>query len=51
MMPPTNMPQNSHHGFGAAWDNDARRSQPTAGVWPGDEWGDERLWSRATILA
>jgi SAM-dependent methyltransferase len=31
--------------FAAAWDDYAARSTPPAGQWPGDEWGDERLWS------
>jgi len=31
--------------FAAAWDDYAARSRPPAGQWPGDEWGDERLWS------
>ncbi len=31
--------------FAAAWDDYAARSQPPPGGWPGDEWGDERLWS------
>lgn len=31
--------------FASAWDDYAARSQPPPGGWPGDEWGDERLWS------
>jgi len=31
--------------FARAWDDYAARARPEAGHWPGDEWGDERLWS------
>jgi len=31
--------------FSKAWDDYADRSCPSAGQWPGDEWGDERLWA------
>ncbi len=38
-------PEGSRAGFGAAWDDYARRTAPASGAWPGDEWGDEKLWS------
>lgn len=31
--------------FAAAWDDYAARATPPPGRWPGDEWGDEALWS------
>jgi len=45
MTPTTDGGASGRPGFGAAWDDYARRSQPAGDAWPGDEWGDERLWS------
>lgn len=38
------MGDNEPTPFAAAWDEYAARSKPSAGRWPGDEWGSPELW-------
>jgi SAM-dependent methyltransferase len=44
LAPNTDATGSTINPYAASWDQYVKQSNPEAGKWPGDEWGDEEFW-------